>query len=61
MQDSFLHRLPERIKELTGLHRTARLLQDVGRPDDELMHDHPEQLRRLPALNPERSVRCLEP
>jgi two-component system NarL family sensor kinase len=33
------HQLAERVKELTALHRTARLLQDHGRPDEELMAD----------------------
>jgi two-component system NarL family sensor kinase len=37
--DDALHRLEERVKELTALHRAARLLQDHGRPPVELMRD----------------------
>lgn len=32
MNDDVLHRLQERVKELTALHGTARLLQDQARP-----------------------------
>ena len=39
MADSIQHRLQERIKELTALHRTARLLQDRERPLDEVLAD----------------------
>lgn len=45
MHDSFQHRLRERVKELTALHRTARLLQDASRPVDEVM---PEVMALLP-------------
>lgn len=34
MADSLQQRLQERVKELTALHRTARLLQDTGQPVD---------------------------
>jgi signal transduction histidine kinase len=37
MSDAILHKLRERVKELTALHRTARILQDHDRPADELM------------------------
>ena len=37
MNDSLQHRLQERVKELTALHRTARLLQDAGRDLDQVM------------------------
>jgi signal transduction histidine kinase len=37
MSDSVQHSLQERVKELTALHRTARLLQDSSRPLDEVM------------------------
>jgi signal transduction histidine kinase len=36
---NLLHNLGERVKELTALHRTARLLQDDLRPTSELMRD----------------------
>ncbi len=36
MTDSLQHRLQERVKELTALHRTARLLQDTSGPVDEV-------------------------
>ena len=39
VSDSLQHNLQERVKELTALHRTARLLQDVERPLDEVMND----------------------
>jgi len=37
MTDATLHKLRERVKELTALHRTARILQDHDRPAQELM------------------------
>ncbi len=37
MQDSVQARLQERVKELSALHGTARLLQDVERPLDAVM------------------------
>ncbi|MBA4371037.1 MAG: histidine kinase, partial [Coriobacteriaceae bacterium] len=43
--DHLRHSLSERVKELTALHRTARLLQDAERPLDELM---PEVVALLP-------------
>lgn len=46
MQDSLRHRLQERVKELTALHRAARLLQETGRDLDEVM---PEVVFLLPA------------
>lgn len=45
MSDPVLHDLRERVKELTCLHRTARILQDVHRPTAELM---PEVVDLLP-------------
>lgn len=36
---AILHKLRERVKELTALHRTARLLQDHRRPALELLGD----------------------
>jgi signal transduction histidine kinase len=39
MNDPTQHKLQERIKELTALHRTARLLQDVTRPEQEIMQE----------------------
>lgn len=39
MNDNVQHRLQERVKELTALHRTARLLQDSERPFNEIMAD----------------------
>ena len=39
MQDPTLHKLQERVKELTALHRTARLLQDGGRPSCEVVKE----------------------
>ncbi|MBU1701203.1 MAG: sensor histidine kinase [Candidatus Eisenbacteria bacterium] len=38
MKDDILHRLTERVKELTALHRTSRLLQNYERPTGELMN-----------------------
>ena len=32
MKDDVLHKLRERVKELTALHKTARILQDLSRP-----------------------------
>lgn len=32
MKDDVLHKLQERVKELTALHKTARILQDLSRP-----------------------------
>lgn len=37
MSDSLQQRLQERVKELTALHRTARLLQDTGQPVDAVL------------------------
>ncbi|MFH1143420.1 MAG: sensor histidine kinase [Candidatus Eisenbacteria bacterium] len=37
MRDTLQHRLQERVKELTALHGTARLLQETGRPLGEVM------------------------
>ncbi len=45
MSDSVQHTLQERVKELTALHRTARLLQDNRRPLDAVM---PEVVALLP-------------
>ena len=45
MPDSVQHRLQERVKELTALHRTARLLQDAARPVDDVL---PEVTALLP-------------
>ncbi len=39
MTDDILHRLQERVKELTALHRTARILQGVSRPAQDVMKD----------------------
>jgi signal transduction histidine kinase len=39
MKDLTQHKLQERIKELTALHKTARLLQDVTRPEREIARD----------------------
>jgi signal transduction histidine kinase len=38
-QDSIRHDLGERVKELTALHRTARLLQDTQRPVEGLLRE----------------------
>ncbi len=46
MTEPILHDLRERVKELTCLHGTARLLQDVNRPTAELM---PEVVSLIPA------------
>jgi len=32
VKDDVLHKLQERVKELTALHKTARVLQDLSRP-----------------------------
>ena len=32
MRDEVLHKLQERVKELTALHKTARILQDLSKP-----------------------------
>lgn len=45
MPESLQHRLQERVKELTALHRTARLLQDTTSPLDEVM---PQVVALLP-------------
>lgn len=45
MSDSIQHRLQERVKELTALHRTAHLLQSNERPLDDVM---PEVAALLP-------------
>ncbi len=39
MRDEILHKLGERVKELTALHRTARLLQDNQRPAADVIRD----------------------
>ncbi len=39
MVDPTLHKLEERVKELTALHETARLLQDETRAPTEVMQD----------------------
>ena len=39
MTDRIRLQLGERVKELTGLHRTARLLQQVQRPVDDVMSE----------------------
>jgi signal transduction histidine kinase len=39
VRDETLHKLGERVKELTALHRTARLLQDSQRPAEEVVRD----------------------
>ncbi len=36
-EDTVLHKLQERVKELTALHRTARLLVDHSRPWEEVL------------------------
>ena len=55
MPESLQHRLQERVKELTALHRTARLLQDTTSPFDEIV---PAVAALLPAawLHPEVAV-----
>lgn len=42
--DPLRHNLAERVKELTALHRTARLLQDTARPRAGLMQEIVESL-----------------
>jgi signal transduction histidine kinase len=37
MNDDLLHRLTERVKELTALHQTARVLQDTTSPAHEIL------------------------
>jgi hypothetical protein len=37
--DELLHKLQERVKELTALHRTARVLQDQTRPPLDVMRE----------------------
>jgi signal transduction histidine kinase len=39
VQDQTRHKLHERVKELTALHRTARLLQDDSRPSGEVVRE----------------------
>ena len=39
MRDEILHKLGERVKELTALHPTARLLQDNQRPAADVIRD----------------------
>jgi len=39
VRDETLHKLGERVKELTALHRTARLLQDNQRPAADVIRD----------------------
>lgn len=39
MTDDILHKLKERVKELTALHKTARLLQDQSRPATEVIRE----------------------
>ena len=38
-QDQILYKLGERVKELTALHRTARILQDDLRPVEDIMRE----------------------
>jgi hypothetical protein len=44
VRDEILHKLGERVKELTALHRTARLLQDNQRPAADVIRDVVELL-----------------
>jgi signal transduction histidine kinase len=39
MNSEILHELKERVKELTALHRTARILQDETKPVDEVIRE----------------------
>lgn len=39
VRDETLHKLGERVKELTALHKTARLLQDSERPAEDVVRD----------------------
>jgi signal transduction histidine kinase len=39
VQDPTLHKLQERVKELTALHRTARILQDETRPSRDVVRE----------------------
>jgi len=39
VQDPTLHKLQERVKELTALHRTARILQEDQRPSAEVVRE----------------------
>jgi signal transduction histidine kinase len=39
VSDNILHNLQERVKELTALHSTARILQDDSRPSSAVMQD----------------------
>jgi signal transduction histidine kinase len=39
MREEILHKLEERIRELTALHSTARILQDITRPVAEVIRD----------------------
>lgn len=39
MTDDLLHKLQERVKELTALHGTARILQDQSRSAEDVMRD----------------------
>jgi hypothetical protein len=62
MSESIHHRLMERVKELTALHRTARLLQDSERPLDAVIPDVVELLPaawQYPAITAGR-IRCGE-
>ncbi|HVP06573.1 MAG TPA: sensor histidine kinase, partial [Candidatus Acidoferrum sp.] len=39
LNDDILHKLQERVKELTALHATARILQESARPVQDVMND----------------------
>ncbi len=39
MADDVLHKLRERVKELTALHRTARIIQDETRPVESVLEE----------------------
>lgn len=58
MPDSLQHRLQERVKELTALHRTARLLEDTTSPVDDII---PAVAALLPAawMHPEVAESCI--
>jgi signal transduction histidine kinase len=45
MKDEILHKLHERVKELTAIHKTARILQNQSRPVQEILD---EVLRLIP-------------
>ncbi|MEZ4649269.1 MAG: histidine kinase [Candidatus Eisenbacteria bacterium] len=44
MSETVQHRLEERVKELSALHQTARLLQSTARPAEEVVQDVVELL-----------------